>query len=83
MTTRRPRYEYARVCFFVVTKLFCLWMLQQEESTATFVPVVQLEAVEVKTHEEDEEVLYKQYVICPLRSMLLPSANAVAVPLRA
>jgi hypothetical protein len=23
---------------------------------------VQLEAVEVKTHEEDEEIVYKQYV---------------------
>lgn len=33
---------------------------QEEESTATFTPVVQLETVEVKTLEEDEEVLYKQ-----------------------
>jgi hypothetical protein len=33
---------------------------QQEESTATFTPVVQLEAVEIKTHEEDEDVVYKQ-----------------------
>lgn len=32
----------------------------EEESTATFVPVVQLEVVEVKTHEEDENVIYKQ-----------------------
>eukprot|EP01038_Epipyxis_sp_PR26KG_P007739 gene7739-10516_t len=32
----------------------------EEESTATFTPVVQLEAVEVKTHEEDEDVVYKQ-----------------------
>ena len=32
----------------------------EEESTATFTPVVQLEKVEVKTHEEDEEVMYKQ-----------------------
>ena len=32
----------------------------EEESTATFTPVVQLEVVEVKTHEEDEEVVYKQ-----------------------
>lgn len=32
----------------------------EEESTAVFTPVVQLETVEVKTHEEDEEVLYKQ-----------------------
>lgn len=33
---------------------------QEEESTATFTPVVKLETVEIKTHEEDEEVLYKQ-----------------------
>lgn len=33
---------------------------EQEESTATFTPVVQLENVDTKTHEEDEEVLYKQ-----------------------
>ncbi|CAN0373764.1 unnamed protein product, partial [Phaeothamnion confervicola] len=32
----------------------------EEESTAHFEPVVQLEEVEVKTHEEDEETLYKQ-----------------------
>ncbi|CAM9834299.1 unnamed protein product [Pylaiella littoralis] len=32
---------------------------QEEESTAQFEPVVQLEEVEVKTHEEDEEVLWK------------------------
>ncbi|CAE7522742.1 YRB1, partial [Symbiodinium microadriaticum] len=29
-----------------------------EESTAVFTPVVHLEAVEVKTHEEDEEILF-------------------------
>lgn len=34
----------------------------QEESTATFAPVVHLEEIEVKTHEEDEEAIYKQYV---------------------
>lgn len=34
--------------------------IQEEESTATFTPVVQLEKVEVKTHEEDEDVVYKQ-----------------------
>ena len=32
---------------------------EQEESSAHFEPVVQLEEVEVKTHEEDEEVLFK------------------------
>jgi hypothetical protein len=31
----------------------------EEESTAHFEPVVQLEEVEVKTHEEDEECLFK------------------------
>lgn len=31
----------------------------EEESTAQFEPVIQLEEVEVKTHEEDEEVLWK------------------------
>lgn len=31
----------------------------EEESTAQFEPVVQLDEVEVKTHEEDEEVLWK------------------------
>jgi len=29
------------------------------ESTAIFTPVVQLDEVETKTHEEDEETLYK------------------------
>lgn len=32
----------------------------EEESTATFTPVVQLETVEVKTMEEDEDVVYRQ-----------------------
>lgn len=32
----------------------------EEESTATFTPLVQLEVVEVKTMEEDEEILHKQ-----------------------
>lgn len=32
---------------------------QEEESTAQFEPVVQLDEVEVKTHEEDELVLWK------------------------
>ena len=31
----------------------------EEESTAHFEPVVQLEEVDVKTHEEDEECLFK------------------------
>lgn len=31
----------------------------EEESTAQFEPVVQLEEIEVKTHEEDEEILWK------------------------
>lgn len=35
-------------------------VVQEEESTATFTPVVQLTAVEVKTMEEEEDVLYKQ-----------------------
>lgn len=46
---------------YAVDDCLCL-TTQQEESTATFVPVVTLEAVEIKTHEEDEDVLYKQYV---------------------
>lgn len=29
------------------------------ESTAIFTPVVQLDEVETKTHEEDEETLYR------------------------
>jgi len=33
---------------------------QEEESTATFEPVVKLEEVEVKSGEEDEEVIYSQ-----------------------
>ena len=38
----------------------------QEDSTAEFTPVVHLEEVEVKTHEEDEEAVYKQCVqSCP------------------
>ena len=32
----------------------------KEESTATFTPVVQLEEVEVKTHEEDEEPIFRK-----------------------
>lgn len=32
------------------------------ESTAVFEPVVQLKEVETKTHEEEEDVLYKMYV---------------------
>lgn len=30
------------------------------ESTAVFQPVVQLQEVETKTHEEEEDALYKQ-----------------------
>ena len=33
---------------------------QEAESTATFTPVVHLEAVEVQSGEEDEDVLWKQ-----------------------
>ena len=33
--------------------------VQPYESTAVFKPVVQLDEVETKTHEEDEETLYK------------------------
>ncbi|CAM9313663.1 unnamed protein product [Chrysoparadoxa australica] len=33
---------------------------EEEESTAHFEPVVQLEEIETKTYEEDEEVLFKQ-----------------------
>lgn len=36
------------------------FFIQEEESTATFTPVVQLETVETKSHEEDEDVVYKQ-----------------------
>jgi len=32
----------------------------EEESTATFAPVVQLEVVEVKSGEEDEDIVYKE-----------------------
>ena len=32
----------------------------EEECAATFAPVVKLEAIEVKTHEEDEDVLYSE-----------------------
>ena len=35
----------------------------QEESTAVFTPIVHLEEVEVKTHEEDEDVLFVRYCI--------------------
>ncbi len=31
----------------------------EDESTAHFEPVIQLDEVEVKTHEEDEECLFK------------------------
>lgn len=37
----------------------------EEESTAQFEPVVQLEEVEVKTHEEDEEILWKMWATFP------------------
>jgi hypothetical protein len=32
----------------------------EEESNATFAPVVVLNVIDVKTHEEDETVLYSQ-----------------------
>ena len=32
----------------------------EEESTATFTPVVNLQVIEVKTHEEEEDIVYKQ-----------------------
>ena len=32
----------------------------EEESTATFTPVIKLETVEVKTFEEDEDIVYQQ-----------------------
>jgi len=32
----------------------------EEECKATFTPVIQLEAIEVKTHEEDEDIVYKE-----------------------
>lgn len=47
-------------CFLAFFTICNLCFMQQEESTATFTPVVQLEAVEVKTHEEDEDVIFKQ-----------------------
>lgn len=34
----------------------------EEESTATFTPVVSLQKVEVRTHEEDEDILHQQRV---------------------
>lgn len=40
----------------------CAGETEQYESTAVFQPVVQLDEVEVKSHEEDEETLYKMYV---------------------
>jgi hypothetical protein len=36
--------------------------LQAEESTAVFAPVVHLVEVEVKTHEEEEDVVFKRLV---------------------
>jgi len=43
------------------------------KQTAVFTPVVKLEVVEVKTHEEDEDIVYKQYVVLP------PDAAPVAL----
>lgn len=44
--------------------LFKTWIYQhlilQEESTATFAPVVHLAEVEVRTHEEDEDILFEK-----------------------
>ncbi len=42
--------------------VFRYFSCAQEESTAVFTPVVHLEAVDVKTHEEDEDVLFVKYV---------------------
>lgn len=52
-------------CLFLLFPHFnCLLRAAlQEESTATFTPVVHLTEVEVKTHEEDEDVLFKRYGI--------------------
>ena len=41
------------------------------ESTAVFKPVVQLDEVETKTHEEDEETLYKMCVLCQQRDAVV------------
>jgi Ran-binding protein 1 len=40
--------------------------LQAEESTAVFAPVVHLVEVEVKTHEEEEDVVFKRLVLALL-----------------
>ena len=61
----RPRYIIFRAFTSLIafTKIFLVFSQQEEESTATFTPVVQLEAVEVKTMEEEEDVVYKEYEI--------------------
>jgi Ran-binding protein 1 len=54
----------------------------EEESTATFEPVVRLsETVEVKTHEEDEEALFKMSVLDP-PSLFKPWGRSGGVHLR-
>ena len=50
---------------FLDTKISLLLLLvlsnnQEAESTAVFTPVVHLEAVEVQSGEEDEDILWKQ-----------------------
>lgn len=53
---------------------------QTEDSTATFEPVVRLsETVDVKTHEEDEEALFK---MCVALAALAPSPRLAASPKR-
>lgn len=47
-----------------LTLLFCL---QEEETDVHFEPVIRLtEKVEAKTNEEDEDVIFKMCVRCPL-----------------
>lgn len=49
---------------------------QVEESTAHFEPIVKLDqTVEVKTHEEDEEVLFKMYVPCFPPNLVVPKSG--------
>lgn len=50
-------FSQSHMMFF--QSLLSFLTLKEEESTAIFTPVVKLEAVEVRTYEEDEDVLHK------------------------
>jgi hypothetical protein len=64
ITKESGEHHYCKLNDNLIMSFFIIevYLLQEEESTATFTPVIKLEIIETKSHEEDEEVTYKQYV---------------------